>query len=307
MARQPRVWAHRPFPGGDQAFKKNLLLSPGHFEEFDPFLLMAEDWMQTPGGFRDHPHRGFETVTLVLDGGCEHRDSRGNTGVLRSGDVQWMTAGRGVIHSEMPHGHETCHLLQLWVNLPAAHKLCTPRYQDIRAAAMPLARTRPGVEVRVISGTFGGVTAATVNVVPILALVAALEPGTTLPIPVPRTHTVFAYVLAGSTLFSSTAGKPVEVRAGHVVFFPAMQETSADTTAAPGAGAGAKSQETSKSAEGEEIIVSVDASSASTARLVLFAGPPLREPVVAEGPFVMNTHAEIAQAHSDYLAGRFVE
>ena len=126
-------------PADAQVNAKALVLMPGQWERYDPFLLCAEDWFHRPGGFEAHPHRGFETVTLVLDGQLEHADSRGNRGVLGPGEVQWMTAGSGVIHSELPHGSSRVHSLQLWLNLPPAEKMTEPNYQDLRASAIPVA------------------------------------------------------------------------------------------------------------------------------------------------------------------------
>lgn len=405
-----QAWPVRPFPGGGQAYKKNLVLSPGHFAEYDPFLMMAEDWMQEPGGFREHPHRGFETVTIVLDGACCHADSKGNTGVLGVGDVQWMTAGSGVVHSEMPLGTETCHLLQLWLNLPAAHKMMPPRYQDVRAKSMPVHRT-PGVVARVFSGSLYKAVSDTKNVVPVLAFIADINPGCHLVVPLQPAWTVITYVLSGAAmLLADGGGGGVFVPAGQAVLlaprqpasasspFPPASTTTATATsptkttskkasfspsnpasspssplspnpvadvfsssstapmstrASEAMGAeGRSSQRTSDGARGStssittptatatsaatvspaspprpstdsllssastaltdvhartsgNVVIAVDASILSETRVVFFAGPPLHEPVCAEGPFVMTSHAEIVQAHRDYLDGRF--
>eukprot|EP00047_Mylnosiga_fluctuans_P019213 m.80193 g.80193 ORF g.80193 m.80193 type:complete len:291 (-) comp8028_c0_seq2:153-1025(-) len=276
--RRLQVWDAADAPGGGQAFKKKIVLMPGHFAEYDPFLLMAEDWMQAPGGFRDHPHRGFETVTLVLDGACRHKDSHGNEGVLRAGDVQWMTAGSGVIHSEMPEGTETCHLLQLWLNLPAAQKMMAPRYQDIRAADMPRV-AEPGVTVRVISGAVKGAVSPTLNVVDTLGVIITIEPGSVYTLDIPPGATAFSYVLAGEVQLHS-ASAHVTARAGQVALLAATKDLTETT-----------------------IRVAVAEAVLGEAMIVLFAAKPLREPVCAEGPFVMSKPEEIAQAHRDYLAG----
>src|SRR5690348_10346731 len=141
-----------------QGMSHRMLIQPGNWAEYDPFLVLAEDWMHEPGGFPDHPHRGIETVTLVLDGELRHADNRGNSGVLGAGDVQWMTAGRGIIHAELPHQSSTVHSLQLWVNLPARNKMIESGYQDLRAGTVPVA-TEPGVSIRVISGDLEGLDA----------------------------------------------------------------------------------------------------------------------------------------------------
>jgi redox-sensitive bicupin YhaK (pirin superfamily) len=156
--------ARRLIGGGDPAFS-------------DPFLLMAEDWVPRDT-FSRHPHRGIETITLVLEGALEHFDSAGNTGVMYAGDAQWMTAGRGVIHNENPLPGTTTHALQLWVNLAASEKMAVPRYQDLRAADLPR-RQEPGVEVRLLSGSSGGVSSPTLNHVPVTAIDARMDDGAT--------------------------------------------------------------------------------------------------------------------------------
>lgn len=133
-----RVWTvNHGTPGGTHK-RQGWVLEPGHWQEFDPFLLMAEDWFQT-GTFGDHPHRGMETVTVVLDGHLQHRDSHGGSGLLGPGDLQWMTAGWGVVHAEEPVPGETVHSLQLWINLPRAQKGAEPRYQDLSGDKSPCA------------------------------------------------------------------------------------------------------------------------------------------------------------------------
>src|SRR5918912_3458061 len=132
------------------------LIEPGHWADFDPFLLLMEDWMREPGGFPDHPHRGIETVTLVLDGELWHADNRGNNGVLGADDVQWMTAGKGIIHAELPNQNKSSHTLQLWLNLPAAKKLVESAYQDL-LADKALRVDEGGAVIRLLSGTVQGI------------------------------------------------------------------------------------------------------------------------------------------------------
>jgi redox-sensitive bicupin YhaK (pirin superfamily) len=268
-----RVWTvtHRS-PGGTHK-RQGFVLEPGHWQEFDPFLLMAEDWFQT-GTFGDHPHRGMETVTVVLDGHLQHRDSHGGSGLLGPGDVQWMTAGRGVVHAEEPVPGETVHSLQLWINLSRANKTAEPRYQDLSGDRLPV-RREEGAVVRVISGASGDVTAETLNHTPVTAAEFRLEAGTAVTQALPGSYNGFIYVLEGSGRFGvdGTSGQQ-----GQVLWL--------------GPADGGADSEVSVRAE-------------QPLRAVLFAGEPIRETVVAHGPFVMNSEQEIRQAFADYQAGKF--
>lgn len=249
------------------------LLGFGAWKEHDPFLALMEDWFPR-GVFDRHPHRGIETVTYVLDGELEHYDNQGNAGFIRPGDAQWMTAGRGVIHNEIPAEGVTVHSLQLWVNLPAAHKLTAPRYQDLTAATRPV-RREPGVEVRVFSGASGGVSAATLNYVPVTMVEVRLEKGATAVQDLPASYSAFVVVLEGQGRLG--AGND-PIHAGDVAFL-------------------------SRTAEPSE--VALRAGPSGPLRALLYAGLPLGEPVVARGPFVMNTEQQIREAFADYSAGRF--
>jgi redox-sensitive bicupin YhaK (pirin superfamily) len=161
-SREVALIANPEFEAGRVAGHRSRRLIDGGNPAFsDPFLVMAEDWVPRDA-FSRHPHRGIETVTLVLDGALEHFDSAGNTGVIYTGDAQWMTAGRGVIHNENPLPGTTAHALQLWVNLPASEKMAAPRYQDLRRADLPTRRER-GVEIRLLSGSSGGVSSPTLD------------------------------------------------------------------------------------------------------------------------------------------------
>jgi len=258
--------------GHGQDHRVRLVLEPGHWEAYDPFLMMAEDWF-TPGTFGDHPHRGIETVTLVLEGELLHRDNHGGEGILKPGDAQWMTAGKGIIHMEEPHT-PLVHSLQLWVNLPASNKMAEPRYQDLRYADLPV-RKSPGAEVRVYSGTSGDVTAPTRNHLPITMVEVKLEPGATVTQELPASHNAFCYVLSGAGRFG--AGDTA-AEAGQVLWLSREEREGSS-----------------------EITVTAD----SALHAVLWAGPPVGEPVVSYGPFVMNTVEEIRQAYADYQAGKF--
>ncbi|MGZ3280751.1 MAG: pirin family protein [Phenylobacterium sp.] len=239
----------------------------------DPFVLMAEDWMPR-GAFPMHPHRGIETVTYVIEGAVEHRDSAGHAGVIRAGDAQWMTAGRGIRHAEDAPAGTTAHTLQVWINLPAAQKMTEPRYQDLTGDAMPV-RREPGIEIRVFSGGSGGVASPTLNYVPVTMLEAKIAPAATFTQPLPSTHNAFILVVSGSVRIGHSR---VRVKAGQLAWL-----TCADSDGT------------------SDIVIGGDDDGA---RALLFAGRPLREPVVFGGPFVMNTEAEIQQAFADYRAGR---
>jgi hypothetical protein len=256
---------HRPFP-------------VAALDMVDPFLLLDEMGPAdvAPGeavGAPDHPHRGFETVTYMLEGEFEHRDSAGHHGVIHAGDVQWMTAGSGVVHSEMPGARlqrdgGRSHGLQLWVNLPRRDKMTAPRYQDLRAADIPTVE-RGGVSAKVIAGDVLGVSGPARTHLPILYVHARIDAGATLELPVPVDANAFAYVLDGR---ADVDGTPA-TRAQLVVFGP-----------------GGDGVRIAGGADGVELIV--------------LAGRPLREPVVRYGPFVMNTKAEIVEAFEDFQSGR---
>jgi redox-sensitive bicupin YhaK (pirin superfamily) len=260
---------HRPFPIAT-------------LDMIDPFLLLDEmgPTEVAPGaavGAPDHPHRGFETVTYMLEGEFEHRDSAGHHGVIRSGDVQWMTAGSGVVHSEMPgavmqRDGGRSHGLQLWVNLPRADKMTPPRYQDLRASDIPTV-TREGASVKVIAGEALGVVGPANTHLPILYVHARVDAGATLDLAVPSDANVFAYVLSGTGDFG--AGDLRENAHAHQLVAFGTDGDGIRVHAGP---------------DGVE--------------LVLLAGRPLREPVVRYGPFVMNTKAEIVEAFDDYQSGR---
>jgi quercetin 2,3-dioxygenase len=264
--------------------KLTRVIGQPQLPDLDPFLLLdefgtdkAEDYI---AGFPDHPHRGFETVTYMLDGRMRHRDNHGNEGVLVPGSVQWMTAGRGLVHSEMPEQQEgRMRGFQLWLNLPGRDKMTEPKYQEFGPERIPTATPAAGVRARVIAGRVAGVAG------PILQpatdptyLDLAIEPGAEFIQPLPADYAAFLYVFEGSMRV--------------------------------GAGTGASEVATHQLAvlgEGEEIRVAGVAPGADgkTARAILVAGRPLREPVAKYGPFVMNTRAELQQAFFDYQTGKF--
>jgi len=251
-------------------------------DHLDPFLLLDRmgPVAHGPGeakGAPDHPHRGFETVTYVLEGAIEHEDSQGNRGRIGPGDVQWMTAGSGVIHSELPSEElrrdgGRVHGFQLWVNLPRKDKMMKPRYQELRAAEIPRATSEDGkVSVTVIAGDSLGTRATIDTRTPIIYLHVRLALGARFTQPVPDTYNAFAFVVSGEATFNDRAA-----RENDAVLF----ERNGDTVAM---------------------------SSEHGAELLLIAGVPLHEPVARYGPFVMNTVGEIRQAMLDYQSGRFGE
>jgi quercetin 2,3-dioxygenase len=262
-----RVETKRRLGPDAQVDDKAMIIGPDAPRRTDPFLVLSEDWFSSPG-FEWHPHRGVETVTTVLDGVLEHGDNAGHAGALEPGDVQWMTAGRGIIHRELAYRNEHAHTLQLWVNMPAAAKLTGSGYQDIRAAGRP-ASAAGGVRVDRVCGTSSaGVSGALLT----------LEPGTALEHALPATHRAFGYVLSGRAVISGRA-----VAAGQVAW--------SDPAGPPGAAS--------------VLPVSAAPDQDGVTTIMLYSGPPIGEPVVLGGPFVMNTQAEIATAFADFQRGAF--
>jgi quercetin 2,3-dioxygenase len=252
--------------------------------QVDPFLLLDHlgpvQWGPGQGiGAPDHPHHGFETVTYLLSGEMQHRDSAGHRGKLGPGDVQWMTAGAGVVHSELPsdafmRDGGTLHGFQIWVNLPARDKMTRPRYQDIAAARIPEAASADDrVRVRVIAGESLGQSAVIETHTPIIYLHFTLQRGGEIVQPVPRGHNALAYVIHGELGAGDEARR---VREGQMARFGG----------------------------GDAVRLAVDGQAAGPAELLLLAGVPLNEPVERYGPFVMNTRDEIVQAVRDYQSGK---
>jgi redox-sensitive bicupin YhaK (pirin superfamily) len=258
------------------------LPAPGGVRMVDPVLMIDEmgpvDYR--PGeavGAPDHPHRGFETVTYMLEGEFEHRDSAGHAGKIGPGDVQWMTAGSGVVHSEMPSAHimeagGRVHGFQIWVNLPARLKMTEPRYQEVAGSNIPEAGSADGrARVRVIAGAALGVSARIDTHTPIVYQHWILQPGADIQQPLPGDHNGLLYVFSGQLVSSGTA--LVDGQMGVL-------------------------------GAGDSVALSVSESVETTAQVLLLGGVPLAEPVVQQGPFVMNTREEIDQATQDYQQGR---
>ena len=257
-----------PFPGAQ-------------LSDVDPFLLLDEigPIVYGPGeaiGAPPHPHRGFETVTYVLEGEIEHRDSMGNRGTLGPGDVQWMTAGAGVLHSEMPtsaflESGGTAHAFQLWVNLPAHKKWVEPRYQDIGHERVPVVHTEDGLaEGRVIAGSAMGVDAQVETHTPVTLHHWRLRPEAVLDLEVPTSQSAWIYVFEGDLV---TAGEAVSE--GQMVLY----------------------------GPGDRLVIGGPLESERT-QFLLGAGAPIREPIARMGPFVMNTQKELFEAFRDYQANR---
>jgi len=273
----------RGMPTSDGAgVKLRRVIGQPQLPDLDPFLMLdefgtdkAEDYI---AGFPDHPHRGFETVTYMLDGRMRHRDNHGNEGVLVPGSVQWMTAGRGLVHSEMPEQQEgRMRGFQLWLNLPAREKMTAPKYQEFGPERIPTAAPAKGVTAKVIAGHVAGIDG------PIRQpatdptyLDVGLETGATFVQPLPADHAAFLYVFEGAV----QVGKEATPLRAH---------------------------ELAVLGEGEEIRLTGLSSGADgkQARAIVVAGRPLREPVAKYGPFVMNTRAELEQAFNDFQSGKF--
>ncbi len=270
----------------------------GKTHEFDPFLLFDDFRNERPedylAGFPWHPHRGIETITYVLAGSVEHGDSLGNKGKMTAGDVQWMTAGSGILHQEMPKGDPDgrMHGFQLWANLPSSLKMTDPRYQDIPAAAIPEVTDDDGTHVRVICGEFWGKrgpvegVAADPNYIDV-----SVPPGRTKRLKVETDRNAFAYVFAGAGSFRD-ASSPRAV----------LTESATDPAAPPAYEAGNRSLVLFD--RGDEIVVQAGPEGI---RFLLVSGRPIEEPVAWYGPIVMNTQAELKQSMNELREGSFIK
>lgn len=277
-ARVIRTVRGRPTSDG-AGVKLTRVIGGPDLPDLDPFLLLdefgtdkAEDYI---AGFPEHPHRGFETVTYMLDGRMRHRDNHGNEGLLTPGAVQWMTAGRGLVHSEMPE-QESGRMrgFQLWVNLPAREKMTAPKYQEFAPDRIPVAKPAAGVEVNVIAGRVGDVQGPISQpATDPVYLDIALDAGKAWEYALPAGHNAFAYVFEGAlTVGEGDEARPLDTREMGVL--------------------------------GGGEVLQVRAGS-RPARVIVVAGRPLREPVMRHGPFVMNTRQELMQAFVDFQEGRF--
>ena len=275
----------RGMPASDGAgVKLTRVIGTPQLEDVDPFLMLdefgtdkAEDYI---AGFPSHPHRGFETVTYMLDGRMRHKDNHGNEGVLVPGSVQWMTAGRGIVHSEMPEQQQgRMRGFQLWINLPARDKMSAPKYQEYGPERIPQATPAAGVQVKVIAGSVqdrdGGSVSGPIAqpATDPVYLDVALAAGARFEQLLPAGHAAFVYVYEGRLRVGDGDAEPEVVAPQLALLGP-----------------------------GERVLLG---GVAEATRAILVAGRPLREPVVRYGPFVMNTREQIVQAVEDFRAGRF--
>jgi redox-sensitive bicupin YhaK (pirin superfamily) len=252
-------------------------IAPRRSNEFDPFLLFDHFAFNDPNegpirGFPMHPHRGIETVTYMLEGLVRHRDSLENKGEITSGDVQWMTSGRGILHEEMPQRGPDGNIygFQLWVNLPSHMKMSPPRYQEVSEQTIPVVE-KDGIKIRLVAGTVDGVSGPVTEIAAApLYMDVQLAPGIDWRLPTPEGHTVVAYVFEGEGVFADES-----VSAVTMIKFGAGDHVRVKTENSP-------------------------------VRFMLMAGAPFKEPIVPYGPFVMNTEEEIYQALADLKAGTFV-
>jgi redox-sensitive bicupin YhaK (pirin superfamily) len=269
----------------------------GEPTEFDPFLLLDDFRNDIPedylAGFPWHPHRGIETITYVLAGTVDHADSLGNSGAIAAGDVQWMTAGKGIIHQEMPHGDATgrMHGFQLWANLPSSLKMTAPRYQEVKSMEIPEVTDDDGTHARVVCGSFWGTRGPIDGIAadPIY-LDVSVPPGKRKRLPVETTRHAFAYVFAGSGKFCN-ASEPLAV--------PTESVRWSDTT--PPAEAENRSLILFDSGDEVEVQAGEDG-----IRFLLVSGKPLQEPVAWYGPIVMNTQQQLQQAFQELKEGTFL-
>jgi quercetin 2,3-dioxygenase len=270
----------------------------GNTTDFDPFLLLDDFRSDVPreylAGFPWHPHRGIETITYVLAGTVEHGDSMGNHGAIAAGDIQWMTAGSGIIHQEMPKGDPQgrMHGFQLWANLPSSLKMTAPRYQEVKAVDIPLVTDDDGTGVRIVSGSFWGKKGPVDGIAadPVY-LDVSVAPGRKKVLPVETTRHAFAYVFAGSGVFGN-ASQPRPVRTDVVGSGNSLATEKADNRSLV------------LFDRGDE--VSVQAGPEGI-RFLLVSGKPLEEPVAWHGPIVMNTQEQIRQAVEELNRGTFLK
>lgn len=255
----------------DGTMRKRVGFGTDRAQQLNPLLSVVEDWMSVPGGYVEHLHRGFESVTLVFDGAVRCAHASGESELLTAGDVQWVTAGRGVMHAELPEGEGEAHLIQLWLNLPAAQKLCPPRTLTLRSGQVPVAAS-PGAQVRVICGELSGQRGAATAAAGARLLDCRLEPGAALTLPIAASQLGFVYVASGELEIAGHAAI-----AGDLVHFQSKISDALQLTAS------------------------------TSAHLVVLSAPPLAEPVIVNGPFIMNSASQIQEAYAEFRAGTFAQ
>lgn len=275
-----KIFTSRPTLEGAGVHLKRAFGNP-ELPLFDPFLMLDDFRSDNPShyaaGFPWHPHRGIETITYVLQGDVEHGDSMGNKGIITSGDVQWMTAGSGIIHQEMPQGDPRGIMkgFQLWANLPASEKMMDPRYRDVRASQIPVAKLDNGCEARVICGRFGDVEGPVRDIVTDPGYLDVSVPAhTTFEYQTKPGHTVLAYVIYGSASFGEPEGFT------------------------------AKNEDLVLFEDGDRVMLTA---TNEPVRFLLLSGEPIGEPIAWYGPIVMNTQDELRRAFEEYDKGAFIK
>jgi quercetin 2,3-dioxygenase len=265
---------------------------------FDPFLLLDDFRSDNPAhylkGFPWHPHRGIETITYVLKGDVQHGDSLGHQGVISSGDVQWMTAGSGIVHQEMPQGDSRGAMegFQLWANLPRSHKMMEPRYRDVPSRTIPEVRLASGASIKVICGRVGEVAGPVQDIViDPEYLDVTLPPHTEFLHPTKRGHTVFAYVIQGQGFFCREKN-PFSYEMAGVNYFDMKREPFVSNGMLV------------LFDDGDQVLATTEA---EAVRFLLISGQPIGEPVAWYGPIVMNTEAELELAFDEYRQGTFIK
>jgi redox-sensitive bicupin YhaK (pirin superfamily) len=289
------VKSHATIEGAGVHLHRAIGLGPP--EEYDPFLLLDDFRSDTPSDYRPgfpwHPHRGMETITYVLRGQVEHQDSLGNRGVISPGDVQWMSAGSGIIHQEMPKGDDrgAMHGFQLWANLPAASKMSEPRYRGILRADIPEVTDASGAAIKVIAGTVSGVVGPVRDVVTRPEYLDVTVPaGRTFIHTTPRGHTVFAYVIGGEAAFNHQDDPYSYQAEGDMYFDEERNRLIGD-------------RHLVLFGEGEAVVVSAGE---EPLRFLLVSGKPIGEPIAWRGPIVMNSQEELRAAFEDLDRGTFI-
>lgn len=292
-----KVWKSEPTIEGAGVHLKRAF-GFRELAQFDPFLLLDDFRSDIPAdylaGFPWHPHRGIETITYVLDGDVEHQDSLGNGGVISSGDIQWMTAGSGILHQEMPKGNKAGGMygFQLWANLPASQKMMDPRYRDVKSGMVPVVNEPGGATIRVVAGTVAGVQGPVKDVViDPEYLDATVPPHSQWTHRVKAGHTVFAYVIDGEAYFEPGRDAFAHESVG-VNYFDMKVPCVCPNHTLVLYGPGESVQVTT---QGRPV------------RFLLVSGRPLKEPIAWYGPIVMNTRAELRQAFEEFEKGSFVK
>ena len=292
-----RVWQSKPTVEG-AGVHLHRAFGYDQVPQFDPFLLLDDFRGDNPAnylqGFPWHPHRGIETITYVLAGEVEHGDSLGNKGVITPGDVQWMTAGSGIIHQEMPKGDEKGRMygFQLWANLPASNQMMEPRYRDVKRARIPEVALAQGVKAKIICGRVNGVTGPVQDIVTNPEYLDVSVPaGAEFHHPIRRSHTAFAYVIEGEGYFDPERNAYAHEVVGANYFDFDRRCVCGDRTIV-------------LYGDGEEVVV---AAPTSPLRFLLISGAPIGEPVAWYGPIVMNTQEELQLAFKEYQEGSFIK